>query len=176
MLACRFVALATCMLVPDLTPRPWLERVAGHHNFDPTRDPGQLLTCLGLVGFDGCEYESSLVAAQRAWQRARDPEDPAFGFFRDYAALFVAFIGDEGDCSIRPQHAELLQDVPPSPLWNTDEPTSAACCNAGISCEDTAEGRVCSAALEPAWTRSWTGGCFEVVCETYPGLGPHERG
>jgi len=116
-------------------PRPWLERHVGQHNYPDDVDPAELLACMGQVGVAGCVYESPLEAARLALARMQDPQDPAFGFMRDDAALFVMFIGDEGDCSVRQAHADLFAPDGDTSLWATDEPTSAICWRAGVSCE-----------------------------------------
>ncbi|MBL4684062.1 MAG: hypothetical protein JKY37_05695 [Nannocystaceae bacterium] len=117
------------------SPRPWLQREVGQHNFPDDVDAGAMLACMGQVGAAGCVYESPLEAARRALLRMQDSQDPAFGFMRDDAALFVMFIGDEGDCSVREAHADLFEADGDTALWESDEPTSAICWRAGMLCE-----------------------------------------
>jgi hypothetical protein len=116
--------------------RPWIERHEGVLNLAADVSASEALTCLGLVGVSGCAYESPLEAASLALQRAQDPRDPAFGFLRREAALFVLFVGDESDCSVRPEHAAIFDPDGDGALWadGATAPSSAVCWNAGMRC------------------------------------------
>ncbi len=115
-------------------PRPWLQRERGRHNYPDDVDPGDMLACMGLVGVGGCVYESPLEAAARALRRMQDETDPSFGFMRNDAALFVLFIGDEDDCSARPEHAQMFDPDGDRAFWEGNEPSSAICWNAATAC------------------------------------------
>lgn len=121
----------------ERVPRPWLERMRGVRNLPDAVSTAEALTCLGEVGVAGCTFESPLEAAYLALLRTFDRDDPAYGFLRDDAALFVLFIGDEADCSVRPQHADIFDPAGDRALWEpgTSTPTSAICWHAGMRCE-----------------------------------------
>lgn len=120
----------------ELAPRPWIERIAGQRNLPEHVSTAEALACLGLVGAAGCTYESPLEAAYLALLRTFDRDDPAHGFLRDDAALFVLFISDETDCSVRPEHADIFDPAGPRALWEpgASSATSAVCWNAGMRC------------------------------------------
>lgn len=116
--------------------RPWIERHEGVLNLPDDLSVPEALACLGLVGVSGCTYESPLEATRLALLRAQDPHDPAFGFLRPEAALFVLFVGDESDCSVRPEHAAIFDPDGGGALWadGAGAPSSAVCWNAGMRC------------------------------------------
>lgn len=120
----------------ELRPRPWLERARGRHNLPDGITPTDALPCLGQVGIAGCTFESPLEAAYLAIMRSFDADDPAYGFIRHDAALFVLFLTDEGDCSVRPEHADIFDGDGDRVFWPDDieEVTSAVCWNAGVEC------------------------------------------
>jgi hypothetical protein len=106
-------------------PRPWLER-----NFDDRSnlpegvEMADALRCFAPQGVAGCDFESPLEAMRLALLRAKDPLDPAYGFLRKDAKLFVLIITDEDDCSAAPDAEELF----------TAGATSAVCWKAGVTC------------------------------------------
>jgi hypothetical protein len=110
---------------PIPKPRPWLER-----NFDDRTnlpegvEMADALRCFGPQGVAGCDFESPLEAMRLALLRAKDPTDPAYGFLRKDAKLFVLIITDEDDCSAAPDAEAIF----------TADATSAACWNAGVTC------------------------------------------
>lgn len=118
-------------------PRPWLEHIGVQRNFPEDVPASALLPCMGIVGVTGCTYESPLEAAYLALQRALDPKDPAYGFLRFDAALFILFITDEVDCSTRSEHMDIFDPEGDHELWapGSREPTSAICWNAAMSCD-----------------------------------------
>lgn len=138
--ACAHGAISTLptAIEPDgeRRSRPWIERHAGVLNLPDDLSVPEALTCLGLVGVSGCTYESPLEATRLALLRAQDPHDPAFGFLRPEAALFVLFVGDESDCSVRPEHAAIFDPDGGGALWadGAGAPSSAVCWNAGMRC------------------------------------------
>ncbi len=122
---------------PELDQRPWFETRYNvwSGNVDVPLD--ELLACVGLHGFAGCEFESPIHAASRALERMRTPGDPAYGFLREGVPLLLAFVGDEDDCShaidttiFDPQGERTYWSDPDAPT-----PTSAVCVNAGIECD-----------------------------------------
>jgi hypothetical protein len=81
----------------------------------------------------------------RALARFEDPEDPAYGFLRDEASLFVLILTDEVDCSL----SAIGRDIfgPDNRVFWSDpdaaEPTDAVCWNAGVACvPDMVEGEL----------------------------------
>jgi hypothetical protein len=121
----------------EARPRPWIEREAGVSNVPAHLDPAQVLQCMAPPGVAGCAFESPLEAARQAILRSFDPDDPAHGFLRPHAALFVLFITDEPDCSFRPEHADIFEPGGNRVFWSdpdADQPTSAVCFNAGMQC------------------------------------------
>jgi hypothetical protein len=120
----------------ELRPRPWIERARGRHNLPDGITPADALPCLGQVGVAGCTFESPLEAAKLALMRSFDADDPAYGFIRHDAALFVLFLTNEGDCSVRPEHADIFDPAGDRVFWpdDVDEATSAVCWNAGVEC------------------------------------------
>jgi hypothetical protein len=76
-------------------PRPWIEDNRDRSNLPPGVSATQALACLGPQGVSGCEAESPIEAARQALLRSLDRNDPAFGFIRPHAALFLLFITDE---------------------------------------------------------------------------------
>jgi hypothetical protein len=69
--------------------------------------------------------------------RAKDPTDPAYGFLRKDATLFVLFMTDEDDCSPAPGADEVFSSDGSKLFWSDPDaaaPTSAACWNAGVTC------------------------------------------
>lgn len=118
-------------------PRPWIERIEGVSNVPPGVDPAEVLGCLGPPGVAGCPFESPLEAARQAFLRAFDPNDPAYGFLRPRAALFILFITDEPDCSYRAEHGDIFEPGGSRVFWSdpdAEAPTSAVCWNAGVQC------------------------------------------
>jgi hypothetical protein len=111
---------------PNPTPRPWIERVGGHSNLPAGVDLADALSCFAPQGVAGCDFEMPLESMYQALLRAKDANDPAYGFLRKDAMLMVLIVTDEDDCSPAPGAAELF-----SPDAN---PTSATCWNAGVTC------------------------------------------
>lgn len=115
----------------------WITNAGPISNVPEGVDPSDALACLGLQGANGCTFESPLEAMQRALIRARTPDDPQFGFLRPTASLFVLFITDEPDCSLRPSATDVLDPGGSRTFWSDPKaayPTSAACWNAGVQC------------------------------------------
>lgn len=100
-----FDARDTCRKICDLETlpmrNPWIERIDGVSNLPDGLGPWDVLPCMGLPGIAGCRFQSPLEAMFQALRRVEDPSDPAFGFLRRDAALFVLFISDGMDCSVR---------------------------------------------------------------------------
>lgn len=130
--------------------RPWLEHVGQRRNFPADVPAAELLPCMGMVGVGGCAYESPLEAAYLALQRTLDPDDPAHGFLRHDAALFVLFVTDEVDCSVKPEHTDVFDPAGDRAHWPPDaaEATSAICWNAAMRCAGTPEDYACAEADE----------------------------
>ncbi|MEX1365834.1 MAG: hypothetical protein AB1Z98_22085, partial [Nannocystaceae bacterium] len=135
----------------SLRPRPWVEATFGIGNLPSGRSLADDLMCRVPVGIAGCPFEAPLEAMRLALARSDDPHDPAFGFLRDDAALFVMFIGDEPDCSFGEDVdaiARLFDPEGPRTYWSdpdAEAPTSGLCWNAGVACSDGVQGRECVA-------------------------------
>jgi hypothetical protein len=109
---------------PTPTPRPWLENIGGRSNVPEGVEMRDAMRCFAPQGVAGCDFESPLEAMRQALLRTKDPTDPAYGFLRKDAVLFVAIITDEDDCSLAPGAEEIF----------SPEATSATCWNAGVTC------------------------------------------
>ena len=110
-------------------PRPWIDSMHHVTNLPDGIEPGDDLACRFPTGVDGCPFEAPLEAMRRAIERTQDPSDPAYGFMRPDAVLFVMFVTDEVDCSLRADINTLAE------AFGNDAPTSAGCWNAGVRCE-----------------------------------------
>ncbi len=136
---------------PEARVRPWIEVQEGLSNLPEGVSVEEGLACVLPQGITGCEFESPLSALERVLERLDDPDDPAFGFRRDEAALMVVFVTDEADCSANPLHADTVFDPELSNrvFWSDpegDAPTSAVCWNAGVRCNaDNGEYEWCRA-------------------------------
>ncbi|MBC8072190.1 MAG: VWA domain-containing protein [Deltaproteobacteria bacterium] len=130
-------------LDPTLVPRPWIERTEGGANV--AVDMGEAFACLAPQGIAGCGFTSPLEAATLALARARDPEDPAYGFLRERASLFVVVVTDGHDCSYEVDSDAIFRhpdDCPNGELctqvfWTDPDgavPTPGLCWNAGVGC------------------------------------------
>jgi hypothetical protein len=121
------------------TPRPWLESIAGNDNVGVTTT--EAIGCWLPQGIAGCELVAPIEAAYLALERARTLGDPAYGFLRETAHLFVVFVTDGSDCSNSPIGDAIFVD--PEPYWTDPDaagPTSGACWNAGVACSGAAPG------------------------------------
>ncbi|MDC0720726.1 hypothetical protein [Nannocystis bainbridge] len=118
-------------------------------NADPNGgDPvAQALSCIGPQGIDGCGMEAPLETMLQAldpnkpWNQGNKP------FLRDGAVLAIVVLTDEAECSVKdykyfdpqlasdPMFNQYWEDTPGQPGVK-DEPTSATCFNAGVSCVD----------------------------------------
>ena len=74
-----------------------------------------------------------------ALERTSDPTDPAYGFMRADAPLFVLFITDELDCSLSPD-VEALAELFEAP---EGAPKSALCFDEGVECEGESPYETC---------------------------------
>lgn len=110
---------------PTPAPRPWLERSRSHTNLLEGADMADALRCFAPQGVAGCDFESPLESMYQALLRAKDANDPAYGFLRKDAWLMVVIITDEDDCSVAPGGEDIFAD---------GDATSAACWNAGVTC------------------------------------------
>lgn len=122
---------------PTPRPRPWLERNNGHSNLPDGVDMIDALPCFAPQGVAGCDFEMPLESMHQALLRAKDPTDPAYGFLRKDAALFVLIITDEDDCSPAPDAEEIFSADGDKLFWSDPDaasPTSAVCWNAGVAC------------------------------------------
>jgi hypothetical protein len=112
---------------PTPTPRPWLENIGGRSNVLEGVEMRDAMSCFAPQGVAGCDFETPLESMRQALLRAKDPSDPAYGFLRKDAMLFVVFLTDEDDCSVAPGAEEIF-----SP--DGAALTSAVCWNAGVTC------------------------------------------
>jgi hypothetical protein len=122
---------------PTPAPRPWLERIAGRSNLPEGVEMMDALRCFGPQGVAGCDFETPLESMRQALLRAKDPSDPAYGFLRKDATLFVLFVTDEDDCSVAPGAEEIFSPDGDKLYWshpNAAAATSAVCWNAGVTC------------------------------------------
>jgi hypothetical protein len=118
-------------------PRPWLERSNGSSNLHEGVDMADAMRCLAPQGVAGCDFETPLESMRQGLFRTKDPTDPAYGFLRKDAALMVAFITDEDDCSLAPGAEEIFSADGDKRFWSDPDaaaPTSAVCWNAGVTC------------------------------------------
>lgn len=109
---------------PTPRPRPWLENTNGRSNLPEGVDMADALRCFAPQGVAGCDFEMPLESMRQGLLRAKDATDPAYGFLRKDAALFVLIITDEDDCSPALGAEEIF----------ANEPTSAVCWQAGVTC------------------------------------------
>ncbi|MCA9691679.1 MAG: VWA domain-containing protein, partial [Myxococcales bacterium] len=120
--------------------RPWIERLGGQPNLPEEMDTVQAFQCFGPQGIAGCGFESPLEAMYSALQRTKEAGDPAYGFLRKDALLSIVFITDENDCSASPDGAAIFDPNGDHVFWSDPDakaPTSAACWNAGVACDDS---------------------------------------
>lgn len=114
---------------------------------DPAGDlAAQALSCIGPQGIDGCGMEAPL----ETMLQALDPNKPWNGggrpFLRKGAVLAIVMMTDEAECSVKDYKyfdPKLKDDPMYNQYWEIDpksgtfnEPTSAVCHNAGVSCTD----------------------------------------
>ncbi len=159
----RDVCLESCAhetldIVPTLAgledtarPRPWLEhrRDTEGEGVNSPVPLGEALTCLGLVGVSGCDYESPFEAIARVLEQDKVPGSPTYGFLREDAHFLALVISDEDDCSLRdpsvldPAGARVFWP-PGTPSAETRAP-SATCFRAGSGCRVEENRWVCEA-------------------------------
>ena len=113
----------------ELRPRPWIESTHHITNLPDGIEVSDDLGCRFPTGVAGCTFEAPLEAMRAALERTQDPDDPAYGFLRPDAVLFVMFVTDEVDCSLRADIDSLTEAFGP------DAPTSSACWDAGVRCQ-----------------------------------------
>lgn len=117
--------------------RPWLEQIEGNANFGTTA--AEALQCWLPQGIAGCELVSPLEAGYLALERARTPGDPAYGFLRDSALLYIVYVTNGSDCSSSPLGEAMFAG--PSELWtDPSAATQGACWNAGVACSSPSPG------------------------------------
>ncbi len=114
---------------------------------DPNGDlAAQALSCIGPQGIDGCGMEAPLETMLQAlnpdatWNMGSRP------FLRKGAVLAIVVLTDEADCSVKDYKyfdPQMVNDPMYNQYWENDpmtgnknEPTSAVCFNAGVSCID----------------------------------------
>ncbi|WAS96316.1 hypothetical protein [Nannocystis punicea] len=108
----------------------------------------EALECLLPQGIDGCGFESPLESMMQALDPAAEWNAGAQPFLRPGAALAIVLVGDETDCSaldLRHFDPKNVDDPVFNQFWEDspgvpgvkDEPTSAICWNASMTCEDT---------------------------------------
>jgi hypothetical protein len=118
-------------------PRPWLENIRGRSNLGEGVDMRDAISCFAPQGVAGCDFEAPLESMHQGLLRAKDVTDPAYGFLRKDAALFVLIITDEDDCSPAPGAEEIFSPDGDKLFWYDKDaaaPTSAVCWNAGVTC------------------------------------------
>ena len=124
--------------VEGSAPRPWLERREGRTNLPPGLSMTQAFQCVGPQGISGCGFESPLEAMWKATRRSQLQGDPDFGFLRDDSILSIVHVTDEEDCSYNDDFETIFFPDGNRVFWSdptADAPTSAACWNAGVTCE-----------------------------------------
>lgn len=123
-------------------PRPWIE--SRHHvtNLPADIKVGDDLACRFPTGVSGCTFEAPLEAMRAAIARTQDPDDPAFGFLRPDAVLFVMFVTDEIDCSLR-SDIDTLTDA-----FGSETPTSAECWTSGVECDGASPYSSCRSTVD----------------------------
>ncbi|HEY8379266.1 MAG TPA: hypothetical protein VIK91_22385, partial [Nannocystis sp.] len=128
-------------------------------NFDPDThnvlgaDPNgpdpvaQALSCIGPQGIDGCGMEAPLETMLQALDPGKPWNQGDKPFLRDGAVLAIVIMTDEAECSVKnykyfdpavkndPEYNKYWEDVPGMPGVK-DQPTSAVCFNAGVTCQD----------------------------------------
>jgi hypothetical protein len=88
-----------------------------------------VFTCIARLGVCGCGYEQHLEGMKRALDGSR-PENA--GFLRPDAYLAVVILGDEDDCSAKPDGDEVFDPVGPTDLLGPKG--SFRCTEFGIQC------------------------------------------
>ncbi len=136
--------------------RPWIQAGGQESNLPEGVGATEAFACMAPQGIDGCGFESPLEALRLALARTLEPQDPAFGFFRDDAMLSVVIVTDEADCSATPFGASIFEQGGGKTFWADPAdtfPTSAVCWNAGVRCSgDPADMDCQSADLDPDGT------------------------
>jgi hypothetical protein len=143
----RDVCENACVHEQVMAPSPWLQSVTdGHWQPNIALPNHEALTCWGLTGVAGCDYESPFENLLAFLDSSEDPESPNFGFVRDDAYLYVLFIGDEDDCSAR--DTSIFDPNGERVFWpegvDTDRAPSSVCFRAGATCEDLGDAWDCS--------------------------------
>jgi len=122
-----------------LAVRPWLEKIDGVSNLPEELSMVQALQCVAPQGIDGCGYESHLESMQKTFIRAQSPEEDEHGFLRTNALLAIVHLSDEEDCSYNSEWETIFLPEGDRTFWSDPmaaSPTSAACWNAGVACEE----------------------------------------
>ncbi|HEY8376546.1 MAG TPA: vWA domain-containing protein [Nannocystis sp.] len=115
---------------------------------DPNGDPAaQALACIGPQGIDGCGMEAPLETMLQALDPNKPWNQGPRPFLRKGAVLAIVIMTDEAECSVKdykyfdpklkddPEYNKYFEDVPGMPGVK-NEPTSAVCFNAGVTCVD----------------------------------------
>lgn len=131
--------------------RPWLENIDGNDNAG-TATTIEAAQCWLPQGIAGCDLVSPLEAGYLALERARTPGDPAHGFLRETASLFVVYLTNGSDCSASPVGEAIFAE--PSAFWtDPSAATQGACWSAGVACSSPSpgpDGTTLYGACEPA--------------------------
>ncbi|MCY1058475.1 hypothetical protein [Nannocystis sp. SCPEA4] len=105
------------------------------------------LECIVPQGIDGCGFEATLESMIQALDPNKPWNQGAAPFMRPAAALGIVILTSETDCSPKdlrhfdpknvddPEFNQFWEDSPGLPGVK-DEPTSAVCWNASMTCED----------------------------------------
>ncbi len=125
---------------PNPSVRPWLERSPSQTNLPDGVTMAEALACMLPQGIAGCGFEAPLESMWKGLKRADDEGSDEFGFVRDSAVLAVVFVTDEADCSTNFEWEEAVFGPESNQVfWSLPDqqasPTSAACWNAGVTCD-----------------------------------------
>ncbi len=123
--------------------RPWLTVEGGWPQLEPGWTFGEDLACRVPLGLDGATSTSALEAMRLALARAEDPADPAYGFLRGEANLFVMFVTDRDDAGTTPidDYVELLAAIERDKLEHRPELSRAVFVSVvgGVALHDDAD-------------------------------------
>jgi len=135
---------------PEPSARPWIENIEGATNLPDGVTTTQAMQCFGPQGINGCGFESHLESMWKALRLARTDGQRQEGFLRDSAILSIVFVTDEADCSFNRdlQSTVFGEDgVGNQVFWSLpdqQQPSSAVCWNAGVSCDFSQENDQCA--------------------------------